>query len=716
MGHGISEDALKEFAVDFSEDIRAASSGSGEIEELEMLNIVKEKLGECKTINDPQFFYWSLPYEKSRASLYGYDIDEFDSSVSLFMSDFGDPMHTILQKDAQRMIDEALNFIRFSIKGTDKVFEKLLENEVFDLYDQILQLNKTAVGITKIKVILVSNGKQSSRSRIDLSPIGNIDVELQYWDIVWINANCNASATMEDIIIDANDEEYSSLMEKGLPCLPVPQVDNTFECYQCVVPGKLLSNVYRKYGSRLLEGNVRSFLTTKTSVNKEIQGTINKCPARFYVYNNGIAAIASSVVVEKVDGSQHITRIENIQIVNGGQTTASLAYSEQKRGVDLSLISVPMKLTVIKVDNDEKKEQLGELIQKISETSNSQNKVSAADFFSNHPFHLKIKKFSETLSQPGPKHPTYWFYERVRGEYDQSIMLKPKKEQDIFKQRHPKEQKMTKSDFAKFYYLKEKQPDLVSQGETAYSKAMSKEINANWETDQSKYNELYFKENAAVCRIYRTLEPLVTKKNLEWFSGSYRAQILAYAIASFFLLLERDNKRFNFTAVWDRGLTDNAISELLSLSHFVYEVLTDPSRQEENVTQYAKKKYCWDTMKNRIAKYHISYDAIQPYIIDLDEYIAQKKEAKSDQELTDEVNAFGIVTKPPYRKHWMSLMQYLCDNRNLFPELTDSGINTIMKVVNMDNGKMGSSFPSGKDCLESIKWWNEAEKMGWVIK
>ena len=245
MAKIVSDEVLRQFSLDFSEEVRATASANGENEEIALLNLIKDKLGECKIINDPQFFYWGYTFQKSPIRIYGYDIDEFDGSVSLFVSDFGEPFHTILQKSVQDMVEDALNFIRKAVGSSGKEFVNILENEVFDLYDQLVQLNKTASGISKIKVIIASNGKRSSRAKVELSPIGNIDVDLLYWDVEWIYSNCNATVAMEDIVIDINEDDYDELMEGGLPCLQVPQTDSHFECYQCVVPGKLLSVIYR---------------------------------------------------------------------------------------------------------------------------------------------------------------------------------------------------------------------------------------------------------------------------------------------------------------------------------------------------------------------------------------------------------------------------------------------------------------------------------------
>jgi hypothetical protein len=713
MAKTVSEEVLKHFALTLTDDVKINASATGDNEEISLLNYIREGLGECKIINDPQFFFWSYKYQKLPMCLYGYDIDEFDNSVSLFVSDFAEPLHTISQRSAQVMVDNALNFIRVAVRG-EKSFKTILENEVFDLYDQLIQMNKTVAGLSKIKVIIASNGKRSARARVVLDSIANIDVEMFYWDVEWIYNNCNSEVETEEIIVDAHDEEYTNLMDGGLPCLPVPQMENQFECYQCVVPGKLLSYIYRKFGSTLLEGNVRSFLTTKTAVNKEIQGTILNEPGRFYIYNNGIAAIAAAVNVEKINGETKITRLEKIQIVNGGQTTASLAYSAQKRGADVSAISVPMKLTVIKADSDTKKDELDSLIQKISETSNSQNKVSAVDFFANHPFHIKMKKFSESISQPGINHATKWFYERTRGEYAQSMMFMTKMQQDSFKVIHPKEKLVTKSDFAKYYNLWRKHPDQVSKGGDTNFKAVADEITVDWKDDQAKYNEVFFKNVVSVGALYRALEPEITKTKQSWFGGSYRANIIAYSIAGLFWMVDKGGNKFDLLKIWDKGISDAFLSDMLDLCHYVYRIITADDRPTENVTQYCKRKECWETVKTALSSYQFPGVAINSYLVSKAESYQIAKEAKASQRIDDEATAYQMILRPPYKNNWMKLVKFLSSNRNLFPELTDGQVNKIMKVVNMDQGRI-SSVPTGEDCMLAMKWWNEAKKMGWTI-
>ena len=118
----------------------------------------------------------------------------------------------------------------------------------------------------------------------------------------------------------------------------------------------------------------------------------------FFSYNNGLTATAEIEVSQETDSTKSIKSIKNLQIVNGGQTTASVHYSKFKFDADLSRVFVQMKLSVVDPE-------LLETIVPIAEYANTQNKVNAADFFANHPFHRQLNLCPVGLQLPTSKHP-----------------------------------------------------------------------------------------------------------------------------------------------------------------------------------------------------------------------------------------------------------------------------------------------------------------------
>ena len=155
-----------------------------------------------------------------------------------------------------------------------------------------------------------------------------------------------------------------------------------------------------------------SSLQQRGKVNKGIKTTIENEPNMFFAYNNGITATAEEVELDDDGGRLLLRRLKNFQIVNGGQTTASL-HSALRHKVDVSQTFVQMKLSIVDP------ERANSLVPKISEFANSQNRVSAADFFANHPFHVRMRVSRDASMRRQRRHvPTVEvFYERARGQY-----------------------------------------------------------------------------------------------------------------------------------------------------------------------------------------------------------------------------------------------------------------------------------------------------------
>ena len=92
-----------------------------------------------------------------------------------------------------------------------------------------------------------------------------------------------------------------------------------------------------------MEGNVRTYLGRVGNVNTGIANTLAMEPEKFFAYNNGIAATASAVTTTEGQGrTTLITGITDLQIVNGAQTTASLAAMRRDKKLPAGAVFVPM--------------------------------------------------------------------------------------------------------------------------------------------------------------------------------------------------------------------------------------------------------------------------------------------------------------------------------------------------------------------------------------
>ncbi|MFA4885878.1 MAG: AIPR family protein, partial [Desulfotomaculaceae bacterium] len=271
-------------------------------------------------------------------------------------------------------------------------------------------LHKHKRQISNVRIVALTNGL------VKLIPFKNIiienaDVSFSVWDIDRLY-RCVSSGKMRETVEIDFVEEFNASIE----CIENKMSDKC-SVYLALLPGNILALLYEKHGARLLERNVRSFLQTKGQVNKGIRDTLRDEPDMFLAYNNGISVTAERVeIIRDENGKPSITKIRDMQIVNGGQTTASIfnSHNDRKIKADLTNVFVQMKLSVI-----EDATQMDEIVPKISAYANTQNKIQVADFSANDPFHRKIEEISRVTWAPaqGGMKPLNWFYERARGQY-----------------------------------------------------------------------------------------------------------------------------------------------------------------------------------------------------------------------------------------------------------------------------------------------------------
>ena len=255
--------------------------------------------------------------------------------------------------------------------------------------------------------------------------------------------------------------DFSGDFGGPLPCLKASSGSADYDAYLASVPGALLADVYEKYGTRLLELNVRAFLGLRgrKSVNAGLRATIRELPHRFLAYNNGIVATVDAMeVADHGNGQFGIRSVRGLQIVNGGQTTASLHRAKRQDGADLDAISVPAKIICVSGA------ELDEMVAAVSKSANSQNTVQPADFSANDPFHVTVEKLANSTWLPDGK--GRWFYERARGSYG-AAELKASfaaAQKRRFAQETPKERRFSKTDMAKYLNAWEGQAHQVSFG------------------------------------------------------------------------------------------------------------------------------------------------------------------------------------------------------------------------------------------------------------
>jgi hypothetical protein len=382
----------------------------------------------------------------------GYWFDD-EGALDIFVADFDcrRELETLTRTDVDAAFKRVVNFFEASLQGT-------LEPDVTTPeYGLVRQIADRRAMLRRVSFYLTSERVLSDRFQgFPDGEVGGIRATYHIWDMARFQRQRSSRGHKEPLDID-----FVEMFGNGINCLPANLGSDSYQSYLIVMPAPILAALYDRYSARLLEQNVRTFLQARAQVNKGIRATIMNEPQMFFAYNNGITATAQEVETRMTESGLQIVRMTDLQIVNGGQTTASLFHTQRRDKADLSGIFVQMKLSVIDSEQSEM------VVPRISEYANTQNRVNAADFFSNHPFHVRMAEFSRRIwapAQQGAQRETKWFYERARGQYVDAQSKLTAAEQKRFRAEYPKTQMVTKTDLAKFENVFDDHPRWVNLG------------------------------------------------------------------------------------------------------------------------------------------------------------------------------------------------------------------------------------------------------------
>lgn len=668
---------LCEFRKEYLENIKALAAADGEGTTETFVKISCDKLVDSELFADYELCYYVGTVGRKKYRVDAYSYDEYDKFMSVIIADYSgkaDPPR-LTATESNTLFGRVTFFINESISGKLKD-EIEISTPTYDLVDKLKSLKDD---IRKIKLFILTDKEMSDKiSVLDENKICDIPTEYHLWDITRFYRMLEIGDGHEPVEIN-----LKSIAENGIPCLEASDVDmNACKCYLCVIPATLLANVYDIYGSRLLEGNVRTFLSTRGGVNKAIRRTIlGDEKNMFFAYNNGVAATASEIMVENLNGRPCITYIKDLQIVNGGQTTASLSNTRHKDKANLHGIFVQMKLTVVN-----NVEIASEIIPNISRYSNSQNKVSEADFFSNHEFNIRMQKISRRVYAPaalGAQYETHWFYERARGQYEneQSKMTLSQKKQFLLS--NPKTQLFDKTNLAKFENAWRGYPHIASAGAQKSFKKWAEVITDNWAKNSDQFNDLYFKNIISLAIMYRKLEKEIPR--LSWYESGYRANIIVYSISLLGYLIKEQfpEMTLDLESIWNKqSLSEELEKQLILIAKHIFDYITDDSRPVINVTEWCKKELCWTNCKK--VNFTLS-PSIKFCLTYIDSEKEKMRDSKRDQKIVNgiEVQAEVIGKGSDY---WKSVFNFGMSKKLLNPK----DISILQLATNMESGKIPS--------------------------
>lgn len=596
---------------------------SGATTLLNFIDVTSSELIDAGIIEGIEIYqYYTDKGSKKPKRVDGFFLNE-DGVLDIFISDFtsSDTIENLTNSDIQILFKRLTNYLEYSFADDEIIEESQLKNLLFQKQSSILKIN----------CYILSNKQLSKTANSVASSVcSNIPMDFHIWDLSRFYRQIMSTSQKEALTINLTD-----FTQRKILCLPAHLSNQNLESFLVVMPGEVLSSLYDKYGTRLLEQNVRCFLQARGSVNKGIRDTIINQPEMFFSYNNGITATAKSIGTDDTSEGLQIISLSDLQIVNGGQTTASLFHTARKDKVSLEKVFVQMKLTIVQ------EEESTTLIPKISEYANTQNRVNAADFFSNHPFHIRMEELSRRMYAPlrqGELRETRWFYERARGQYNDAMSKLTIGDTKRFKIENPKSQMFTKTDMAKFLNVWDEEPKWVNKGAQGNFTQFAKRISQEWRVSSNEFNELFFKRLIAKAIIFKATEKIIS--NEEWYGG-YRANIVAYSLAALGECCKNAGKTFDFDSIWlKQDIPLKLVMVIKKIAFFVNEKLMNPPAQFKNITEWAKKELCWSSIKTDlpIVMENIEH-LLSGLVVDSDTDMHIKKTAKAEQIIDTSIDA-----------------------------------------------------------------------------
>lgn len=701
---------IEEYRRQFIDEIRNNASLEGSDPESHFIERVLTELEELGELNDP--IPMSVEIRNARRQILafdGYSYDEADGALVLIKSEFAnqrDSAPTLTNSRIDELLSYMQRFIEESVNGNIRNFcdDSDPAVNIANEFKKKIGKGMTATEILRFKFIIISNYTLSKQVK-NLSQPDFLDrpVELNVWTLerFFQTFVSNSSEVLE---IETRDFDCD-----GIPCLKADLGDQSnYDAYLGIVPGKFLADIYLKYGSKLLQGNVRAFLSFRGNVNKGIRSTIMKEPENFFTYNNGIAIVARAVRFSP--DKTKIVFFRDLQIINGGQTTASLASAiikkEAPKGMDT--LYVPMKLTVLNVEDDMSEEQVqkyNELTKTISECANSQNAVKPADFFSNHPFHVKMEQLSHRVMAPpvgGNPYQTVWFYERSRGKWEQEQMKLTAHQRDLFKEKNPKNQLITKEKLAKCYNAILMHPDQVCKSSADNFKIFAPYIDGIYDNDRDSINEEFFKKCVCSIIIFDSLDKLISKE--DWYpKGGNKAQITPYTIAKLITLLPKGSD-LDWVQIWNKQtLYPSLAAELLRLAYFTHRYL-EKKAAGGLVRSLSRLAGTWTDFKS--VDFNLS-EQFKRSLISKEETRQIEQAARRAHKFNSKIDASVEIFKlgPDY---WMSVYNALTRE-----ELLSYGDCDFIRGVASYIGR--GQLPSAAQCKRLLKIVEKAEDKGYIM-
>ena len=583
---------LDEFLRQTQADVRSQisdrlgnSNGDYPYEESVFAEVVMDHMSEIGMTFEPEVCHYTARLGNATLRLSGYAVsdeaDQLDLFVSLY-SGVDDVVH-VPDAETRKAAEQCLRFLAKSADG--RLASRMEESD--DAYGLVLTIRESYDRLDQIRIYVLTDRRAKAKN-FKSRQIQGKTVKLEVMDIERLHRHWSEGKPRDELTAD-----FADIAGGALPCIYVPGESSDYDYALTALPGEALRFLYDKYGDRLLEANVRSFLSVTGKVNRGIRETLRNEPEHFLAYNNGIVIVADEVrLAAAPDGSAGILWLKGLQIVNGGQTTASLYFSQRKYPgeVDLGRVRIPAKIIVLDKSSGIAAEE--KFIANISRYANSQNNVKQSDLSANQMFHRAVEKLASTTYCPDGV--GRWFYERAAGSYKTMLSREGTTPARLraLRQAIPPGRKITKTDLAKYLNAWEQLPHIVSLGaQKNFAKFMERLPATGGGMSGQTLDVPELKRIIAKALLYRAVQ-----KTIRGMFPAFQANVTAYTVA---VIAHRVGPGLDLDRVWlQQGVSSALREQIATWAREVNDVLhrTAGGRM---VSEWAKKEECWDAVRTK---------------------------------------------------------------------------------------------------------------------
>lgn len=551
--------SLEEFHTNFRSDLKLTIAerielGEGPFpsEELVFAEKVMQHMTDAGLCEEPVICHWNGKVGNAKLRITGYALSSDQTALDLFITNyFGTELiQDLSDADAAGTAAEGVRFLFRAASGS-------LDSKIDPTHpvrDLVSTIRIRWTDIDRLRVFVITDGKIRSKRFTNKEVKGKI-VAVEAMDIERLYRHTDGKPRDELAI------SFPQAIGYPLPCVHVPDSEADYEYALAAIPGQIIRDLYMRFGTRLLEANVRTFLgaSRKKSVNYGVVQTLKNEPEHFLAFNNGLVIVCDEAGIERTeDGRIGISYLKGLQIVNGGQTTSSIYFaSRDDKTIDLSHVMVPAKIIILKESADDSRDRL---ISNVSRYANSQNAVKLSDLSSNRPFHVQL----ETLANDTwcPDGATRWFYERAAGAYNVMLLregntpARRRKIQDAISTKR----KLTKNDIAKYHEAWRGKPDIVARGGEKNFVEFMDALDSDLTIVPNPLDVHWYRSMIAKVILFKSIESMIkTSEAKEIFRQGW-VNIATYVVS---VVGDRIGSRLNLEQIWNRQGISSELRDLL---------------------------------------------------------------------------------------------------------------------------------------------------------